>query len=105
MAQPLVSVDTPFYNPAPYLAQCIESVLAQSYPLFEYILVDNCSTDGSGEIAEGYARRDHRIRVVRCVDFVKQIPNYNRALSESLPRANIAKSLRQIIGFSRSVYV
>ena len=62
----MVSVVTPFYNTAPYLAQCIESVLAQTYPHFEYILMDNCSTDGSAEIAETYARRDSRIRLIRC---------------------------------------
>jgi glycosyltransferase involved in cell wall biosynthesis len=80
--QPLVSVVTPFYNTAPYLAQCIESVLAQSYPHFEYILMDNCSTDGSGEIAETYACRDPRIRLVRCSEFLSQLGNYNRALAE-----------------------
>jgi glycosyltransferase involved in cell wall biosynthesis len=84
MAQvsPLVSVVTPFYNTAPYLAQCIESVLAQTYPRFEYILMDNCSTDGSGEIAESYARRDPRIRLIRCTQFLSQLANYNRALTE-----------------------
>ena len=58
VTRPLVSVVTPFYNTASYLAQCIESVLKQSYSEFEYILMDNCSTDGSSEIAETYARRD-----------------------------------------------
>jgi glycosyltransferase involved in cell wall biosynthesis len=82
MSEPLVSVVTPFYNVAPYLAECIESVLAQSYSRFEYILSDNCSTDGSTEIAESYARRDPRIRLVRQPEFVSQVRHYNRALLE-----------------------
>jgi glycosyltransferase involved in cell wall biosynthesis len=77
-----VSVVTPFHNTAPYLAQCIESVLAQTCPNFEYILVDNCSTDGSGEIAEKYASRDPRIRLVRRTSLLPQVRNYNRALEE-----------------------
>ena len=62
MKPPLVSVVTPFYNSTQYLAECIESVLAQTHGEFEYILSDNCSTDGSTDIAESYARRDSRIQ-------------------------------------------
>jgi glycosyltransferase involved in cell wall biosynthesis len=80
--QPLVSVVTPFHNTAPYLAQCIESVLSQSYLRFEYILSDNCSTDGSLEIAEQYARRDSRVRIVRQPQLLTQVPHYNAALAE-----------------------
>ena len=82
MSEPLVSVVTPFRNTATYLADCIESVLAQSYSHFEYILVDNCSTDGSTEIAESYARRDSRIRLIRRSQPLSQVQNYNRALEE-----------------------
>ncbi len=77
---PLVSVVTPFYNSAPYLRECIESVLAQSYAAWEYVLLDNCSTDGSGEIAREYARRDRRIRFVKADVHLPQLANYNRAL-------------------------
>ena len=79
---PFISVVTPFYNTAPYLAQCIESVLAQTHENFEYALVDNCSTDGSAEIAESFARRDPRIRLVRRTQLLTQVENYNRAVEE-----------------------
>jgi glycosyltransferase involved in cell wall biosynthesis len=82
VSQPLVSVVTPFHNTAPYLAHSIESVLSQSYSNFEYILVDNCSTDGSGEIAETFARRDPRVRLIRRSQLLSQVQNYNRALDE-----------------------
>jgi glycosyltransferase involved in cell wall biosynthesis len=82
LSQPLVSVVTPFFNSAPYLAQCIESVLAQSHSRFEYILSDNCSTDGSTEIAETYASRDPRIRLIRQPNFLSQVRHYNSALAE-----------------------
>jgi glycosyltransferase involved in cell wall biosynthesis len=79
---PRVSVVTPFYNTAPYLAECIESVLAQSHGDFEYVLVDNHSDDGGGEIAARYAARDGRIRVARPPKFLGQVPNYNFALGQ-----------------------
>jgi glycosyltransferase involved in cell wall biosynthesis len=76
-----VSVVTPFYNSAPYLGECIESVLAQTWGDFEYVLLDNCSSDESGAIAERYARRDPRIRLLRNERLLPQVPNYNRALT------------------------
>jgi glycosyltransferase involved in cell wall biosynthesis len=79
-AGPLVSVVTPFYNSAEFLEECIRSVLAQSYPHFEYILLDNCSNDGSTEIAERYARTDPRIRLARNSSFLGQVENFNAAL-------------------------
>jgi glycosyltransferase involved in cell wall biosynthesis len=76
---PLVSVVTPVYNGAPYLAECIESVLGQTYSNFEHIIMDNCSTDGTSKIANEYAKKDSRIRVYRNDVLLDIIPNHNRA--------------------------
>lgn len=61
---PLVSVVTPVHNGEAFLAECIESVLAQSYSHWEYTIVNNSSVDSSLQIAESYAKQDLRIRVV-----------------------------------------
>jgi glycosyltransferase involved in cell wall biosynthesis len=81
-SDPLVSVVTPFYNTERYLSECIESVLGQSYEHFEYILVNNCSTDESYQIAEEYARQDDRIQLISNAEFLPQVANYNRALRQ-----------------------
>jgi glycosyltransferase involved in cell wall biosynthesis len=82
---PLVSVVTPVYNTEAFLARCIESVLAQTHQLFEYVVLDNASTDHSLEIARAYAAKDSRIRVIACDVHLPQIANYNRALSSIAP--------------------
>jgi glycosyltransferase involved in cell wall biosynthesis len=90
---PVVSVVTPFFNAAPYLRECVESVLSQSLTDFEFILLDNCSTDGSGAIAAEYARRDARLRFIAGLCHVGQIENYNRALGHVSPRSTYVKML------------
>ncbi len=77
--EPFVSVLTPVYNGEDFLAECIESVLNQTYKNFEYVLVDNCSTDGTPGIIQGYARADKRIRVYRNEQLLDIIANHNRA--------------------------
>lgn len=80
--EPFVSVVTPVYNTEKYLIECIESVLAQTYENWEYIIVDNCSTDKSSKIAESYAQKDSRIKVHHNEKFLNIITNWNHALSQ-----------------------
>jgi glycosyltransferase involved in cell wall biosynthesis len=79
-APPRVSVLTPVYDGAAYLAECIESVLAQTFRDFEYVVVDNASTDGSLAVAESYARKDERVRVVHHDRHLPVVASWNRAL-------------------------
>lgn len=60
----LVSVIVPVYNVAPYLEDALNSVLDQTYEHLEIIIIDDGSTDGSGEICDEYRKRDNRIHVV-----------------------------------------
>lgn len=76
---PLVSVLMTSYNRERYIGAAIESVLAQHFEDFELLVVDNCSTDRSVEIAREYERRDRRVRVVVNERNLGQFGNRNRA--------------------------
>lgn len=62
-SQPLVSVIVPVYNVKPYLAETLGSVVCQSYPNLEIIIIDDGSTDGSGAICDEFAAKDDRVKV------------------------------------------
>lgn len=91
---PFVSVVTPFFDSEPYLAQCIESVLGQTYENFEYVLVDNQSKDRGPTIASEYAKRDPRIRLLRTERFLSQVQNYNFALGCISPDSRWCKMIQ-----------
>ena len=90
-SQPLVSVLTPVYNGEKFLAECIESVLAQTYKNWEYILVNNCSTDRSLEIAQSYAKQDTRIQIKNNQHFVNARKNHNVAFRLISPKCKYCK--------------
>ena len=61
---PEISVIVPVYKVEPYIHRCVDSILSQSFPDFELILVDDGSPDTCGDICERYARQDARIHVI-----------------------------------------
>lgn len=81
--QGLVSIIVPVYNVKDYLRQCLDSLLGQTYTHLEIIIVDNGSTDGSGDICEDYVQQDTRCKVIhRPHGYVVSFPR-NTGLSEA----------------------
>ncbi len=76
----VVSVVTPVYNGQAHLAECIESVIAQSLSDWEYIILDNASTDATAEIAQRYAGQDARIKYHRNDTLLPIIDNWNTSM-------------------------
>src|SRR5690348_10842763 len=89
--RPLVSVVTPVHNGGRFLAQCIESVLSQTYDNFEYIVVDNGSTDESLKIARSYAGKDPRIAVYNTDHLLKATSNFNYSLTKISSQSKYCK--------------
>jgi glycosyltransferase involved in cell wall biosynthesis len=89
--QPLVSVVTPMYNNVQYVKECIASVRAQSYRNWHYVILNNCSTDGSADIAHEYAQQDSRISVYDNPRFLPVVANHNAALRQVSPSSKYCK--------------
>jgi len=64
----LISVIVPVYNVEPYLKRCLDSILSQTYKNLEIILINDGSTDNSGEICEEYSKKDKRIRLIHQIN-------------------------------------
>lgn len=61
--KPTISVIVPVYNVEKYLEECVESVLSQTFTDYELLLIDDGSTDSSGDLCDQIAKRDTRVRV------------------------------------------
>lgn len=79
----LVSVIMPTYNVEKYVGEAIESILNQTYENFEFIIVDDCSTDSTYEICKKYANQDSRIKLYKNSENLKISKTLNFALSKS----------------------
>lgn len=79
----LVSIIVPVYNTSKYLGKCISSLVGQSYPNLEILLIDDGSTDNSGEICDNFSSHDSRIKV-----FHKENGGVSSARNMGLKKAN-----------------
>ncbi len=89
--EPFVSVLTPVYNGQKYLEKCIQSVLEQTYQSWEYVLINNKSTDNSLQIMEKYAALDDRIRIHNNEEFLSVVDNHNHAFYQMSPESKYCK--------------
>lgn len=80
-SHPLISVITVSYNSSAHIKETIESVLAQDYPEFEYIISDDCSSDNSWEIIQEY--KDFRIKAYRNEKNLREYGNRNKAVDRA----------------------
>ncbi len=78
--KPIVSVILPAYNAEKYLSAALESILAQSFTDFECIVIDDCSTDSTWSIAQQYADRDARVKVLKNEKNLKLSGTLNRGI-------------------------
>jgi glycosyltransferase involved in cell wall biosynthesis len=81
MSEPKVSVVMPVHNARRFIDQAIRSILSQTFADFEFVILNDGSTDGSGEIARTWARQDDRIRVFENQDRLGHSATSNLAVS------------------------
>lgn len=89
MNTPRISIVVPVYNVDEYLEECIESIIKQSYPNIQIILVDDGSTDLSGLICDKYAQNDSRIEVI----------HQNNAGLVEARKAGLKRTIGEYVGF------
>jgi glycosyltransferase involved in cell wall biosynthesis len=77
---PKISVLMPAYNTEKYISEAIESILNQTFRDFEFIIIDDCSTDGTWEIIQEYAKIDNRIIALRNEKNLKICKTLNRGI-------------------------
>ena len=96
MKQGLIGVIVPVYKVEKYIAECIESILAQTYTSFRLILVDDGSPDNAGKICDEYAKKDSRITVIH-----QENAGVTRARARGVEEANDCEFITFVDGDDR----
>lgn len=83
----LVSVIMPVYNNESYVGEAIESILKQTHSNFEFIIIDDCSTDNSWKIIQKYSKKDKRIKAFQNEKNLKIVKTRNKGFRECNSKA------------------
>lgn len=86
MTSPSISIIVPIYNAAPFLDECLNSIISQSFPDFEVLLVNDGSTDASAEICKKYCANDSRFKYIEIHGRQGSGPARNRGLAGATGR-------------------
>src|SRR5437764_14943821 len=81
MSEPLVSFVVPCYKLAHYLAECVDSILSQTYTNLEILIMDDCSPDNTPEVARSFT--DPRVKYIRNEPNLGHLRNYNKGIKMS----------------------
>ena len=81
---PLLSVVMPVYNAEQYITQAVESILNQTYKKFEFIIVDDTSTDSTYKILRDFKEKDERISLIRNKENLGVTKSLNKAIAKAL---------------------
>ena len=84
---PFVTVFTPNYNNSKYISETIESVINQDYPNFEYLIIDDSSSDQSWKIIQKYAKKDNRIKIIRNERNLGIVKTRNKGFKNRSPKS------------------
>jgi len=85
--EPFLTVFSPNYNNAMYISETIESIINQTYSNFEYLIIDDNSSDNSWEIIQKFAKKDKRIRTLRNEKNLGIVKTRNKGLKERSPNS------------------
>ena len=85
--EPFLTVFSPNFNNERYISETIESIINQTYSNFEYLIIDDGSTDSSWEIIQKYAKKDKRIKIFRNEKNLGIVKTRNKGLKARSPKS------------------
>ena len=92
----LVSVIVPLYNAAPYIEECLQSVIDSTYEPIEVVVVDDGSTDESLRVAQAFAKQHPAVKVLHQANEIERLRNEKDLLAEKISKNYLGDLLKAV---------